>query len=120
VYAVNYKKRMVKKFQLLLEIGVVIVSSKKDKQGLDKEEDDIKKCSCGCGEILKPRDTPYWKIEGDIEEKKEVFSEGCREDDKRVTNAERGLHSRLTESEREKALKWASLYRWLVRDGVDD
>ena len=62
----------------------------------------------------------YWPIDGDIEEKKEVFGEGCREDDNRVTNAERGLHSRMTEDERVEALRWSAYYRALVRDGVDD
>lgn len=85
-----------------------------------KTEDKSKKCSCGCGQELTPRDTPYWHIDGDVEEKKEVFGEGCREDDNRIANAERGLHSRLTETERAEALKWSSYYRALVRDGVDD
>ena len=86
----------------------------------EHEDEQAPKCSCGCGEELTPRETPYWDIDGDIEEKKEVFGEGCREDDNRITNAERGLHSRLTENERVEALKWSSYYRALVRDGVDD
>ena len=49
-----------------------------------------------------------------------MFGEGCREDDNRVTNAERGLHSRMTEDERVEALRWSAYYRALGRDGVDD
>ena len=97
---------------------MLIITRKKT----DNEEPDgkVDKCSCGCGQDLTPRDTPYWPIDGDIEEKKEVFGEGCREDDNRITNAERGLHSRMTEDERVEALRWSSYYRALVRDGVDD
>ena len=96
---------------------LIITSKKKENEKPDAEQN---KCPCGCGEDLTPRETPYWEITGDIEEKKEVFGEGCREDDHRVTNAERGLHSRMTEDEREEALRWSSYYRALVRDGVDD
>ena len=96
---------------------LIITREKKIK---NKKEPEYDKCSCGCGEDLTPRKTPYWDIEGDIEEKKQVFGEGCREDDNRVTNAERGLHSRMTEDERVEALRWSAYYRALVRDGVDD
>ena len=96
---------------------LIITREKKIK---NKKEPEYDKCSCGCGEDLTPRKTPYWDIEGDIEEKKQVFGEGCREDDNRVTNAERGLHSRMSEDERAEALKWSTYYRALVRDGVDD
>ena len=77
------------------------------------------KCPCGCGEDLKPRDTPYWPIEGDVESKKEVFGEGCREDENRIANAQRGLHARMTEGDRDKALKWASYYRALLQEEDD-
>ena len=96
---------------------LIITSKKKENEKPDAEQN---KCPCGCGEDLTPRETPYWEITGDIEEKKEVFGEGCREDDNRVTNAERGLHSRMTEDERADALRWSAYYRALVRDGVDD
>ena len=83
-----------------------------------KKESDVEpgKCSCGCGEDLKPRDTPYWKIEGDVESKTQVFGEGCREDDNRIANAQRGLHARMTEGDKDKALKWASYYRALLQE----
>ena len=97
---------------------MLIITRKKTDNGKPHEEED--KCSCGCGQDLTPRDTPYWPIDGDVEERKEVFGEGCREDDNRVTNAERGLHSRMTEDERVEALRWSAYYRALVRDGVDD
>ena len=77
------------------------------------------KCSCGCGQDLTPRKTPYWNIDGDIEEKKEVFGEGYREDENRIANAQRGLHARMTEGDRDKALKWASFYRALLQEDSD-
>ena len=87
-----------------------------EKKKVKKKEPEYEKCSCGCGEDLKPRDTPYWKIEGDVEGKKEVFGEGCREDDNRIANAQRGLHARMTEGDKDKALKWASYYRALLQE----
>ena len=88
----------------------------KEKKVKNKKEPEAEKCSCGCGQDLTPRDTPYWPIEGDIEEKKEVFGEGCREDDNRIANAQRGLHSRMTEEERSNALKWTSYYQALLQE----
>ena len=93
---------------------LIITKEKKVK----KKESDVEpsKCPCGCGEDLKPRDTPYWKIEGDVESKTQVFGEGCREDDNRIANAQRGLHARMTEGDKDKALKWASYYRALLQE----
>ena len=93
---------------------LVITKEKKVK----KKESGVEpgKCPCGCGEDLKPRDTPYWKIEGDVESKQEVFGEGCREDENRIANAQRGLHSRMTEEERSNALKWTSYYQALLQE----
>ncbi|MDC0171099.1 hypothetical protein OAJ04_04910 [Candidatus Nitrosopelagicus sp.] len=93
---------------------LVITKEKKVK----KKESGVEpgKCPCGCGEDLKPRDTPYWKIEGDVESKTQVFGEGCREDDNRIANAQRGLHARMTEGDKDKALKWASYYRALLQE----
>ena len=82
----------------------------------EKCKNEPRRCSCGCGQILKPIKTPYWDIDGDIEEKKEVFGEGRRVDDNRIANAQRALHSRLSESEREKALKWTSFYQFLLQE----
>ena len=87
-----------------------------EKKKVKKKEPEYEKCSCGCGEDLKPRDTPYWKIEGDVESKTQVFGEGCREDDNRIANAQRGLHARMTEGDKDKALKWASYYRALLQE----
>ena len=97
---------------------LVITKEKKVK----KKESGVEpgKCPCGCGEDLKPRDTPYWKIEGDVESKKEVFGEGCREDDNRIANAQRGLHARLSEGDKDRALKWASYYRALLQEDNDN
>ena len=88
----------------------------KEKKVKNEKEEKSKKCSCGCGQELTPRDTPYWHIDGDIEEKKEVFGEGCREDENRIANAQRELHARMTEGDRDRALKWASYYRALLQE----
>ena len=97
---------------------LVITKEKKVK----KKESGVEpgKCPCGCGEDLKPRETPYWKIEGDIESKQQVFGEGCREDENRIANAQRGLHARLSEGDKDKALKWASYYRALLQEDNDN
>ncbi len=62
-------------------------------------------CPCGCGEIVEMIDTPYGRIVGSEDAKTEVFQEGCREDDQRVANAQRALHSRLSEGDRDRALR---------------
>ena len=97
---------------------LIITKEKKVK----KKESDVEpgKCPCGCGEDLKPRDTPYWKIEGDVESKQQVFGEGCREDENRIANAQRGLHARLSEGDKDRALKWASYYRALLQEDNDN
>jgi len=96
---------------------LIITKEKKVK----KKESGVEpgKCPCGCGEDLKPRETPYWKIEGDIESKQQVFGEGCREDENRIANAQRGLHARLSEGDKDRALKWASYYRALLQEDCD-
>lgn len=97
---------------------LIITKEKKVK----KKESGVEpgKCPCGCGEDLKPRETPYWKIEGDIESKQQVFGEGCREDENRIANAQRGLHARLSEGDKDRALKWASYYRALLQEDSDN
>ena len=89
-----------------------------EKKKIKKKEGDVEsgKCPCGCGEEIMPRETPYWPIDGDVESRKEVFGEGCREDDNRIANAQRGLHSRMTEEERSNALKWTSYYQALLQE----
>ena len=105
-----------RKVQQLEQEVVVMTEKKKTKKKEKVSKDESQKCSCGCGQDLTPRETPYWDIEGDIEEKKEVFGEGCREDDNRIANAQRGLHSRMTEEDRSRALKWASYYQALLQE----
>ena len=97
---------------------LIITKEKKVK----KKESDVEpgKCPCGCGEDLVPRDTPYWPIEGDVESKQQVFGEGCREDENRIANAQRGLHARLSEGDKDRALKWASYYRALLQEDNDN
>lgn len=97
---------------------LIITKEKKVK----KKESDVEpgKCPCGCGEDLKPRDTPYWSIEGDVESKQQVFGEGCREDENRIANAQRGLHARLSEGDKDRALKWASYYRALLQEDSEN
>ena len=97
---------------------LIITKEKKVK----KKESDVEpgKCPCGCGEDLVPRETPYWEIGGDIESKQQVFGEGCREDENRIANAQRGLHARLSEGDKDRALKWASYYRALLQEDNDN
>ena len=97
---------------------LIITKEKKVK----KKESGVEpgKCPCGCGEDLVPRDTPYWPIEGDVESKQQVFGEGCREDENRIANAQRGLHARLSEGDKDRALKWASYYRALLQEDNDN
>ena len=95
---------------------LIITRKKKDNEEPDVKED---KCSCGCGQDLTPRDTPYWPINGDIDEKKEVFGEGCREDEHRIANAQRELHARMSEGDRVQALKWVSYYQALLQEDYD-
>ena len=94
---------------------LIITKEKKIK----KKAGDVEpgKCPCGCGEDLVPRETPYWTIDdGDDESKKQVFGEGLREDENRIANAQRGLHARMTEEDRTRALKWASYYQALLQE----
>ena len=91
----------------------MLAITKEKKKDVDVESG---KCPCGCGEDLVPRETPYWTIDGDDESKKQVFGEGCREDDNRIANAQRGLHARMTEEERSNALKWTSYYQALLQE----
>ena len=91
----------------------------KEKKVKSKKEPEAEKCSCGCGQDLTPRDTPYWPIGGGIDEKKEVFGEGCREDEHRIANAQRELHARMTEGDRDQALKWVAYYRALLQEDYD-
>ena len=86
-----------------------------------KKDGDVEpgKCPCGCGEDLVPRETPYWPIDGDVESKQQVFGEGCREDENRIANAQRGLHARMSEEDRSRALKWTSYYQALLGEDYD-
>ena len=98
----------------MIELG-----KKNSKQDDKTRESKSEKCSCGCGQDLIPRKTPYWDIDGDIEEKKEVFGEGCREDEHRIANAQRKLHARMSEGDRVQALKWVSYYQALLQEDYD-
>ena len=97
---------------------LIITKEKKTKKDVPDIEPD--KCPCGCGEDLVPRETPYWEIGGDTESKQQVFGEGCREDENRIANAQRGLHARLSEGDKDRALKWASYYRALLQEDSEN
>ena len=98
----------------------MLIITKENKVKKDKSDVEPGKCPCGCGEDLVPRDTPYWPIDGDVESKQQVFGEGCREDENRIANAQRGLHARLSEGDKDRALKWASYYRALLQEDNDN
>ena len=97
---------------------LTITKEKKIKKKAGDVEPD--KCPCGCGEDLVPRETPYWTInDNDDESKKQVFGEGCREDDNRIANAQREFHARMSEGDRVQALKWISYYQALLQEDYD-
>ena len=98
---------------------MLVITKEKKVDNKKEPEEKPGKCSCGCGQDLKPRKTPYWDIDGDVDEKKEVFGEGCREDENRVANAQRGLHARMSEEDRSRALKWTSYYQALLQEDFD-
>jgi len=98
----------------------VLIITKEKKTKKDVPDIEPGKCPCGCGEDLVPRETPYWEIGGDTESKQQVFGEGCREDENRIANAQRGLHARLSEGDKDRALKWASYYRALLQEDSEN
>ena len=63
--------------------------------------------------------TIYGRIKNETSEKERYFAELCRNDDMLVKNALNSLHGRLTESEKEIALKWAMQYQVLLGDRED-
>jgi len=63
--------------------------------------------------------TLFGQIKNEKSEKEHYFAELCRIDDMLVKNALNSLHGRLTESEKEIALKWAMQYHVLLGDRED-
>tara|TARA_Y100000996_G_scaffold64049_1_gene43361 strand:+ start:101 stop:325 length:225 start_codon:yes stop_codon:yes gene_type:complete len=63
--------------------------------------------------------TLFGQIKNEKSEKEHYFAELCRIDDMLVKNALNSLHGRLTESEKEVALKWAMQYHVLLGDRED-
>ena len=43
-----------------------------------------------------------------------IFGDQCRTDDQKEKNAQRALHARLSEDDREKAYKWVAYYKALL------
>ena len=73
------------------------------------------------GTILGMIDTPYGRVIDSEESKTQVFpGEGCREDEHRIANAQRALHARLSESDKDRALKWTAYYRALLQEDGDN
>ncbi len=60
--------------------------------------------------------TIYGRIKNETSEKERYFAELCRTDDMAVKNALNSLHGRLTEREKEIALKWVMQYQVLLGD----
>ena len=58
--------------------------------------------------------TPFGEITNTTDLKKDIFAEQCRTDDQKEKNAQRALHARLSEDDREKAYKWTAFYNALV------
>ncbi len=98
---------------------MLLITKEKKVKRKGEEEIETGKCPCGCGQDLEPRETPYWVIDGTDNSKQEVFGEGCREDENRIANAQRALHARMTENQRDDALRWAAYYRALLQEDQD-
>jgi len=63
--------------------------------------------------------TPFGKIENETEAKNEFLSELVRTEDAKIKQALEKLHSRLDETEKEKAYKWTAYYMSLVDGGSE-
>ena len=64
--------------------------------------------------MKKKINTPFGEITNTTDSKKDIFAEQCRTDDQKEKNAQRALHARLSEDDREKAYKWMAFYNALV------
>ena len=64
--------------------------------------------------MKKKINTPFGEITNTTDLKKDIFAEQCRTDDQKEKNAQRALHPRLSEDDREKAYKWTAFYNALV------
>ena len=64
--------------------------------------------------MKKKINTPFGEITNTTDSKKDIFAEQCRTDDQKEKNAQRALHARLSEDDREKAYKWTAFYNALV------
>ena len=58
--------------------------------------------------------TPFGEIKDTTEAKENIFGEQCRTDDQKEKNAQRALHARLSQDDREKAYKWVAYYKALL------
>jgi|TARA_B110000263_G_C15124456_1_gene425923 hypothetical protein len=67
----------------------------------------------------KPMQTIYGEVGESEEEKKFLYWEVGSAEDKRITNAQTGLHSRLSEEEKAEAYKWTAYFKGLI-EGVDE
>ena len=61
--------------------------------------------------------TFFGEIDNGQEEKEAFYAEVCHMEDRRITNAQTLLHSRLTEGERIAAWKWACYFKALIEGG---
>ena len=64
--------------------------------------------------MKKKINTPFGEITNTTDSKKDIFAEQCRTDDQKEKNAQRALHARLSEDDREKAYRWTAFYNALV------
>ena len=58
--------------------------------------------------------TPFGEIKDTTEDKENIFGEQCRTDDQKEKDAQRALHARLSQDDREKAYKWVAYYKALL------
>ena len=96
---------------------VLAISCKNYAQYL-KNEKSINKINEKNNKEKKLINTPFGKIENETEAKNEFLKELVRTEDAKIKQALEKLHSRLDETDKEKAYKWTAYYLGLV-DGGD-
>ena len=63
--------------------------------------------------------TPFGRIKNEKNQKEEYFIELCRMEDRKIEEALSSLHSRLSEYEKDIALKWSIVFNALIRNKDD-
>ena len=95
------------------------MDKKSGKKSIRSDESDGEKVSDRKTLPKKPMQTIFGEVSESEEDRKLLYWEVGNAEDKRITNAQTYLHSRLSEKQREEAYKWSAYFKGLV-EGVDD